>query len=93
MAQTTISIRMDDSLKKSFDAICNELGMTMSTAVTILAKKMSREKRLPFDVSIDQHYNSETEAAIYETIHGKNLSEPFDTVEAVREALHAEDQI
>ena len=40
MSQTTVSIRMDDDLKRNFDHICNELGMSMSTAVTMLAKKM-----------------------------------------------------
>ena len=45
MAQTTVSIRMDEDLKKDFDSICNDLGMTMTTAVIILAKKMAREKR------------------------------------------------
>ena len=41
MAQTTVSIRMDNDLKNNFDHICNELGMSMSTAVTMLAKKMT----------------------------------------------------
>lgn len=56
MAQTTVTIRMDDNLKQAFDAVCNELGMNMTTAITILAKKMTRENRLPFDVSIDPFY-------------------------------------
>ena len=44
MAQTTVSIRMDDDLKKSFDNVCNELGLSMTTAITMLAKKaMLRE--------------------------------------------------
>ena len=48
MSQTTVSIRMDNELKNNFDHICTELGMSMSTAVTMLAKKMTREQRLPF---------------------------------------------
>ncbi|MBQ8824382.1 MAG: type II toxin-antitoxin system RelB/DinJ family antitoxin [Ruminococcus sp.] len=59
MAQTTISIRMDDKLKKDFDKICNELGLSMTTAITMLAKKMTRENRLPFEVSIDPFYSDE----------------------------------
>ena len=31
--------------------ICNELGMNMSTAVTIFAKKVVRECGIPFEVS------------------------------------------
>ena len=38
---------MDESLKQDFDAVCNELGMSMTTAITILAKKMTREKTAP----------------------------------------------
>lgn len=53
MAQSTLSVRMDPALKQDFDRICNELGMTMTTAVTMLAKKMTQEKRLPFEASID----------------------------------------
>ena len=45
MAQTTVSIRMDNDLKNNFDHICNELGMSMSTAVTMLAKKMARLRK------------------------------------------------
>ena len=45
MAQTTINIRMDEELKKSFENVCEELGLNMSTAMTIFAKKMSRERQ------------------------------------------------
>lgn len=56
MSQTTISIRMDESLKRSMEQTCQELGLNMTTAFTIFAKKMSREKRIPFDVSVDPFY-------------------------------------
>ena len=59
MAQTTISVRIDSDLKKNFDAVCNDLGLSMTTAITILAKKMSREKRIPFEVAIDPFYSAE----------------------------------
>ncbi len=57
MAQTNVNIRMDENLKLAMDETCKELGMTMSTAFTIFAKKMSREKRIPFEVSIDPFYS------------------------------------
>lgn len=68
MAQTTVSVRMDDSLKRDFDEICNELGISMTTAITMLAKKMTREKRLPFDVSIDPFYSDENMARLRKAI-------------------------
>ena len=57
MAQTLVNIRMDEELKKSMEQTCKELGMTMTTAFTIFAKKMSREKRIPFEVSVDPFYS------------------------------------
>ena len=68
MAQTTVSVRMDDSLKRDFDKVCKELGLSMTTAITKLAKKMTREKRLPFDVSIDPFYSDENMARLRKSI-------------------------
>ncbi len=59
MAQTTVSIRMDDTLKKNMEETCSELGMTMTTAFIMYAKKVTREKRIPFEVSIDPFYSDE----------------------------------
>ncbi|MEX5286268.1 type II toxin-antitoxin system RelB/DinJ family antitoxin [Selenomonas sputigena] len=57
MAQTLVNIRMDAELKQSMEDVCRELGMNMTTAFTIFAKKMSRERRIPFDVSVDPFYS------------------------------------
>ncbi|MCM1090354.1 MAG: type II toxin-antitoxin system RelB/DinJ family antitoxin [Muribaculum sp.] len=51
MAQTLVNIHMDEELKKNMEQTCQELGMNMTTAITIFAKKMTREKRIPFEVS------------------------------------------
>ena len=57
MAQTMINFRMDEELKKNMEEICKDLGLSMTTAFTIFAKKMTREKRIPFDVSVDPFYS------------------------------------
>lgn len=57
MAQTLVNIRMDEELKRSMEQTCQELGMNMSTAITIFAKKVTREKRIPFEVSVDPFYS------------------------------------
>ena len=53
MAQTTVSIRMDDHLKKQVEWYCGEFGMSWSTAVTIFAKALVRERRIPFEITAD----------------------------------------
>ena len=58
MAQAVnVNFRMDADLKKSMEQTCSELGMSMTTAFTIFAKKVIREKRIPFDVSVDPFYS------------------------------------
>ena len=66
--QTTVNVRMDADLKHEFDKVCNDLGLTMTTAVTILAKKMTREKRIPFEVSMDPFYSESNLAALDHSI-------------------------
>lgn len=57
MGQTMVNIRMDETLKKNMEQTCKELGMSMSTAFTIFAKKVTREQRIPFEVSVDPFYS------------------------------------
>ena len=58
MAQTVnVTFRLDEEVKKSMEQVCSDLGLSMSSAFTIFAKKVSREKRIPFDVSIDPFYS------------------------------------
>lgn len=38
MANININIRMDSDLKQQFEAFCNDVGMTMTTAFTVLRK-------------------------------------------------------
>jgi len=54
MAQTNINIRMDAELKREFEAFCQEVGMSMTTAFTIFAKKAVREQKIPFEVSAEK---------------------------------------
>ena len=68
MSQSTVSVRMDEALKQEFDTVCNDLGLSMSTAVTMLAKKMAREKRLPFEVALDPFYSPENQARLRPSI-------------------------
>ena len=65
MANTTISIRIDSELKQQFEKFCNDMGMTMSTAINIFAKKAVREYRIPFEIGAEIP-NADTLEAIKE---------------------------
>lgn len=55
MAQ--ISLRVEDDVKKMAEQACADIGMSLSTAINIYLKKLGREKRIPFEVSVDPFYS------------------------------------
>lgn len=92
MANTAnVNIRMDATLKKQFEAFCSDMGMTMTTAINIFAKKAVRENRIPFEISGDVP-NSETLAAIEEVRQMKQdptLGKTYTDVDLMMQELLA----
>ena len=54
MAQATFSVRMDEALKRQFDALCADFGMNATTAFNIFARAVVREKRIPFEIQASE---------------------------------------
>lgn len=50
MTQETLSIRADDNLKKDFDKICDDFGLTSTAAISVFMKTVIRERRIPFKI-------------------------------------------
>jgi len=50
MPQATFSVRMDDKLKREFDALCADFGMNATTAFNVFAKAVVRERKIPFEI-------------------------------------------
>ncbi len=57
MAQAMINFRIDENIKKEMEKICREMGMSMTTAFTIFATKVTKEKRIPFEITADPFYS------------------------------------
>lgn len=52
-----VNFRLDEDVKKSMEQACADMGLSMSAAFTIFAKKVGRERRIPFEVSADPFYS------------------------------------
>lgn len=92
MANININIRMDAELKKQFEAFCADMGMTMTTAFNIFAKKAVREYRIPFEISGDVP-NAETVEAIREVKQMQaepNRGKTYSDVDQMMEELLAD---
>ena len=85
-----VNIRMDSELKRQFENFCSDMGMTMTTAFNIFAKKTVREYRIPFEIGAEIP-NSETVEAINEVRRMKadpTLGKSYSDVdEMIRELL------
>lgn len=57
MSQSKISFKIDKDLKKEIEKICEEMGITLEVAFTIFAKKLVRERKIPFEVDTNPFYS------------------------------------
>ena len=92
MANTSINIRMDADLKRQFEAFCSDVGMTMTTAFDVFARKTVREHRIPFEISGDVP-NAETVEAIQEVKSMKanrGIGKTYSNVDQMVEELLAD---
>lgn len=54
-----VNFRMDYDLKKDLEQVCSEMGLTMTSAFTMFAKKVIRERKIPFEISGDPFYGQD----------------------------------
>lgn len=80
-----VNFRLDAEDKKNMEQVCTELGLSMSAAFTIFAKKVGREHRIPFDVSVDPFYSEsnikELKRRIESVRSGKSILKEHDLIE------------
>jgi DNA-damage-inducible protein J len=81
MAQAMVNFRIDEDLKKSMEDVCKDMGLSTTAAFTIFATKVSKERRIPFDITADPDpFYSEANmnrirAAIADVKAGRNMTE------------------
>ncbi|MCI9457826.1 MAG: type II toxin-antitoxin system RelB/DinJ family antitoxin [Oscillospiraceae bacterium] len=59
MASTSVTIRMDENLKRRAEALFEDMGLNMTTAVTVFVKAAVRQNKIPFEISGDPFYSEE----------------------------------
>lgn len=59
MGQSTITIRTEDTIKKQFDGLCNEFGMSVNTAFNIFMRTVVRTRSIPFAIQSNSNTKEE----------------------------------
>lgn len=66
MSQGNLTVKLDNETKKQFSEFCDEIGINMTTAINMFIKKVIREQRIPFELSLNKP-NMETLQALQES--------------------------
>jgi DNA-damage-inducible protein J len=92
MAETSeLNIRIDKDLKDRAEALFDELGLNLTTAINVFVRQSLREGKIPFDISIvpDPFYGPSNMAALRRSIQeaneGKLIIKTFDELRAMEE--------
>ena len=65
----TISVRVDELDKQSAEQVLKQLGMPISTLVTLLLKQVSLTKKIPFDIALPDVSSSVNVEEMVEAYH------------------------
>ena len=52
-----VNFKLDAEVKKNMEKACSDMGLSLSAAFTIFAKKVARERRIPFEITADPFYS------------------------------------
>lgn len=61
---TQVNFRIEDDVKANAEKALKEMGLTMSSAITMFLVKVAREKRIPFEINADPFYSAENIAEL-----------------------------
>ena len=87
MAQTSVNFRMDEQLKKNVEEICQKMGMSFTTALTIFCRKVEQERKIPFEIT------AEPEDPFYSESNIRYLEKQMEDYKAGRMKLVEHDLI
>lgn len=88
MANTNVTIRMDNELKKQAEELFAALGLNMSSAIGVFCRQAVRLGKIPFELAVDMP-NAETLAAIDDVNNNRNMSKAYDDMNELLEDLYA----
>jgi DNA-damage-inducible protein J len=90
MAQTNLTIRIDEGIKQEAETLFNRIGLNMSSAINVFFRQAIREQSIPFELKpYDDYYTGENLARLKRSIkqseEGKVITFTMDELMAMEE--------
>ncbi len=78
---TTITTRVSSEDKTLFDAFCESVGLTTSSAINMFIKATIREGEIPFKIKADPFYSEANQTLLKKNI--KEMEEKGGTIHEI----------
>ena len=83
MAQTTINFRVDNDLKEEFSKLCDEMGLSVSSAFIAFMKMTIRENAIPFAIKAKRLTNKDIDNA-FKYLNSFKVCDKEETEEIIK---------
>ena len=83
----TINIRIDEELKNNSEIILGELGLSMTTAMTIFLKAVVNKRAIPFSIELPNNATLEAFKEVDDIAKGKKKAKKYSSVSELRKDL------
>lgn len=88
MSKTTLNLRIEKSTKKDCEKVLNELGISMSAAITLYLKMIVRCKGIPFDLRVTKEAPKKKATKPVDTDFDDDLDDlDFSSDDSIRKAI------
>lgn len=91
MAQTSMTVRIDNQQKAMFDQLCEQFGMSANTAINIFVRQVIRNRRIPFVIAAPEQEDDLRAKAIkaIQDIRKDAQNRPELTLEEINAEINA----
>lgn len=90
MAISAMTVRMDSQIKKQFDTLCQQFGMSSNTAINVFIKQVVRSRSIPFVVTLDSPVEKVSARAFASFARQREKAESGGTPELTLDQINEE---
>ncbi len=82
-----MTVRVDNNVKRQFDALCEQFGMSVNAAVNVFINAVVRTRSIPFTISAED--NQTGKRALEAFLSADRSNRPEMTLEEINEEIRA----
>ena len=83
MPSASVTVRMDENLKKQAEMLYEDMGLNMTTAITMFTKAVVRQGKIPFEITADPFWSEANQIHLRKAIADLEAGKgkPHDLIE------------